>query len=323
MNKQSSPVQISVVTTLYKSRPYIKQFYERMTAVLQQLACPYEIVFVDDGSPDLSASDVRDIISTDDRVVLVELSRNFGHHYAILAGLSQACGRQVFLIDSDLEEQPEWLTDFIATAKHHGADVVYGIQKQRGGGLFKQYSGGLFYKLFNSVSETEIPDNVCTVRLMTRDFVDALLSLGDRNVFLAGNLSWVGFKQVPVYVQKQTRQEPSNYTITRMLALFINAITSFSSYPLRLIFFIGLLISGLAGLFGANMLLEKLLYPESIQLGYASIIVSIWFLGGLIILFVGIIGIYLSKMFVEVKDRPLYIVRKVYRQEGGERCQDK
>jgi putative glycosyltransferase len=306
-------IQVSIVTTLYKSQAFVQEFYTRMMEETQKHAHSFEIIFVDDGSPDASAEFVKELIEQDSRVVLVELSRNFGHHYAALAGIKQAKGELIFLLDSDLEEQPEWLGLFMETMSNNQVDVVFGVQNMRMGNIFKKYSGELFYTIFNGVSDTKIPENVCTVRLMTNQYVQALTSLEDKNLFLAGNFAWAGFKQLAVTVQKNPSSRQSNYSIIKLMGLFLNAITSFTSYPLKLIFFVGMVISSLSGLIGSYMIIGKLLNPENILIGYASIMVSIWFLCGLIILFVGIIGLYLSKMFVEVKDRPQFIIRKIYR----------
>lgn len=310
-----SAIELSIVTTLYKSQSFVHEFYSRMIAEAEKHTYSFELIFVDDGSPDASGECVRELIKQDSRIILVELSRNFGHHYAALAGLKQARGQKVFLIDSDLEEQPEWLGIFQKTMHTNHADVVFGVQNARTGSAFKKYSGELFYKVFNRVSEIKIPENVCTVRLMTNRYVKALTQIEDKNLFLAGIFSWTGFKQQPLIVQKNISNRHSNYNIIKLMSLCLNAITSFTSYPLKLIFFVGLAISTFSGLIGSMMLVEKVLHSEKVLLGYSSIMVSIWFLGGLIILFVGTIGLYLSKMFTEVKGRPQFIIRKIYRSE--------
>jgi len=230
-----------------------------------------------------------------------------------LAGLAEATGRRVFLIDCDLEEQPEWLKDFDARLRSSDADVIYGVQENRTGGLGNRVFVGSFYRVFNWLSEVRIPVNLCTVRLMTDSYVSALLSLKDKNIFLGGNAAWAGFRQQPLPVHKTRRSGASTYTPVKMLGLLINAITSFTAYPLQAIFVIGLVISAVSAAFGLEILIRKLSEPQTVQLGYASIMVSIWFIGGLLIFFTGVIGIYLSKIFAEVKERPLYIVREVLR----------
>jgi putative glycosyltransferase len=305
--------ELSIVTMLFRSESWVPEFHRRMLAAASRVTPSFEIVYVDDGSPDRAATVVKELVAGDPRVTLVELSRNFGHHHAALAGLAHACGERVFIIDVDLEEAPEWLPDFAAQMEAGGADVVYGVNQVRQGPFVRKQVGGWFWKLFNLLSETKIPPNPCTVRLMSRRYVDALLRLPDRNLFLAGSYAWLGFRQEPRPVQKATRPTRSSYSPVRLAALFIDAITSFTSYPLSLIFVIGSSIAALAMLSGLWLVVRKLVAPETISLGWPSVIISIWFLGGLTIAFLGIIGVYLGKLFVEVKGRPVYVVREVHR----------
>ena len=306
-------LKLSIVSTMYRSAPFIAEFCERVTGVASASTADYEIVLVNDGSPDDSLDRALTIARGDPHLKVVDLSRNFGHHFAILAGLSQAEGERIFLIDIDLEEQPEWLAVFAAEQERTQADVVFGVQEERVGSVRSRYIGRLFYKLFNALSETKIPENLCTVRIITREFARALLTLRDRNLFLAGNFAWAGFEQLPIVVQKTRRRGASNYNLKRSIRLFFDAVSSFSSYPLRIIFVTGLIISALSGLFGAEIVIRKMLHPDIVVLGFSSVIVSIWFLGGLMIFFLGVIGLYLSKIFIEVKDRPQFIIRKVHR----------
>lgn len=307
----SDPVDLSVVTMLYRSEPWVPEFHRRITAAAGALTPSYEIVYVNDGSPDAAAALVREIQRGDPRVVLVDLSRNFGHHQAAVAGLSQARGRRIFIIDVDLEEQPEWLARFAEEQERTRADVVFGVSAVRRGTAFRRQTGTMFWKLFNLLSDVKVPHNPCTIRLMSRRYVDALLTMPEKNLFLAGSYAWVGFEQVPVVVQKLVRPTRSSYTLRRLLSLFLDAVTSFTSYPLRLIFLSGIFIAFTALLSGALLAAWKVAEPDAVALGWSSIIVSIWFLGGLTIAFLGVIGIYLSKVFLEAKDRPLYVVRSV------------
>ncbi len=309
--------ELSVVTMLYRSEPYLREFHRRVIAAAAAVTPRFEIVYVDDGSPDASAAVAREIASADPRVVVVELSRNFGHHPAAVAGLAHARGGRVFILDVDLEEQPEWIGGFAAQMDASRADVVYGVSRVRKGTFLRRVLGGAFWKLFNALSDVSVPENPCTVRIMSRRYVDALLTLPDRNLFLAGSYAWLGFRQEPRPVEKGLRRTASTYTARRLVALFIEAVTSFTSYPLRLIFGIGVAIAALALLAGTALAVYKMVRPEAISLGWSSIVVSIWFLGGVIISFLGVIGIYLSKIFNETKGRPLYVVKAVHRGTGG------
>jgi putative glycosyltransferase len=309
--------ELSVVTMLYRSEPYLREFHRRASAAAAAITSRFEIVYVDDGSPDASAEVAREIASADPRVVVVELSRNFGHHPAAVAGLAHTRGGRVFILDVDLEEQPEWIGDFVAQMEASRADVVYGVSRVRKGTFLRRVLGGAFWKLFNALSDVSVPENPCTVRIMSRRYVDALLTLPDRNLFLAGSYAWLGFRQEPRPVEKGLRKTASTYTARRLVALFIEAVTSFTSYPLRLIFGIGVLIAALALVAGTALVAYKVARPEAISLGWSSIVVSIWFLGGVVISFLGVIGIYLAKIFNEAKGRPLYVVKAVHGGTGG------
>jgi putative glycosyltransferase len=327
MTVRASPgttsLDLSVVTTLYRSARFIREFYDRTVTVATSVAQDFEIIFVNDGSPDDSLAIALAIADHDPRVRVVDLSRNFGHHAAVMAGLSYAQGARVFLIDVDLEERPEWLEPFWRQLEHTGADVVYGSIETRGGGLFKRYSGSLFYKVFNVVSDTPIPNNACTVRLMRREYCEAIVGLRESGIFLAGLFAWTGFRQIPLAVSKPVRADASTYSLVRLIALFVNAITSFSSYPLRLMFFLGVLLTVLSLSIGTYFVIRKFLDPSRVLIGWASVMVSIWFFGGLIISFLGIMGLYLSGIYMEAKQRPRFIVRQTYGQnqlEGAVRA---
>jgi putative glycosyltransferase len=304
---------LSVVTTLYRSEAYVEAFWSRTVAAASALTPSFEVIFVDDGSPDDSAAAVRKIVDRDSRAVLVELSRNFGHHKAIMAGLKESRGDYVFLIDSDLEEEPEWLLEFYAELQASGADTVYGMQTVRTPGSLRRLAGATYYRFFNSFSGTKVPEGACTVRLMRRSCVDALLSVGDRSLWLGAAFAWVGFRQVARPVERSMRRTQSTYSFWRSLHVFADAVAWMSRMPLVIVFFSGAFISGMSFLVGLYFPLRKLLSSEPILGGFASLIISIWFLGGLIILFLGVIGIYLSSIFSEVKRRPLYVVNRVSR----------
>jgi putative glycosyltransferase len=298
-------LDFSIVTTLYRSEAFLQEFYIRATAAATTLGRSYEIIFVNDGSPDGSLAAALEIAEKDKRVRVIDLSRNFGHHVAAFAAIEASEGDYVFLIDSDLEEKPEWLRHFAEVMEEQNADVVYGVQSE----INSQLSG-LFYKLFNAISDTPIPANACTVRLMRRSYVDALMQMRDRKLFMAGMFMWTGFRQVGVPVAKGRRSAgKSSYTLVRQMSLFADAVTSFSSKPLYAAFFAGTVFAGGSVLVGLYLILRKLLYPEAIIAGYTTLIVSITFMGGLTILFLGVIGLYVAKIFAEVKDRPLYLAR--------------
>jgi putative glycosyltransferase len=303
---------LSIVTTLYRSAAHLEQFYARMTAAAEALTRDYELVFVDDGSPDGSLEVALGLCARDPRVVVVELSRNFGHHRAMMAGLRRARGELVFLIDSDLEEEPEWLGRFWAHLQASGADVVYGVQERRKGSWGERVTGALFYRLFNLLSDVPIPRDVSTARLMRRRYVRSLVAHRDREVFIAGLWMLTGFRQTSLPVAKHSHS-PTTYSVRRRVRILIDGITSFSRRPLVLVFYLGTAVLLVAVIAAMALVYYRLAY--GFLQGWASLIVSMWLLGGLTLFSIGLVGIYLSRVFMETKRRPSTIVRRTHRQQ--------
>jgi len=304
-------MKLSIVATLYQSAPYVAEFCRRAHAAAQQLAADdYEIVLVNDGSPDNSLDLAIDLAQSDSHIKLVDLSRNFGHHKAMMTGLAHCGGDLVFLIDSDLEEEPEWLAGFAAQMAEQQCDVVYGVQENRKGGLFERWSGQWFYFSFRLLTGLRLPSNVVTARLMSRRYVDALLRHDEREVFMAGLWQLTGFAQQGRTVDKHNTSA-STYTLGRKIALLVNSVTSFSNAPLVSIFYFGVLISLVAASYIGYLIINWMFFANPPS-GWTSVMASIWLLGGMIISFVGIVGIYLSKIFSETKRRPYTIVRRIY-----------
>ncbi len=306
-------MKISTVTTLYYSQDYIQEFYTRVRNSVTKITSDYEIIFVNDGSPDGSLQKVLELQKTDPRVTAVDLSRNFGHHKAIMTGLRVAKGDYVFLIDSDLEESPELLETYWAEMqKNQAIDVVYGIQEVRKGGWFERISGTLFYKFFGLLTDVNYPHDSLTARLMKADYVKDVTSFTEREFDIWGIFVLTGYNQQTVTVSKGSKGS-STYNLYRKLRMAIDMITSLSNRPLYLIFVLGCLISFFSLLNVFYIIFQKFYFH--INDGWASTIASIWMVGGVIILLLGIIGIYLSKLFLEIKNRPYGIIRKLYTTE--------
>ncbi len=307
-------MKLSIVATIYQSASYITEFHQRASAAAQKLVGDnYEIVLVNDGSLDDSLDIAVQLTESDSHVIVVDLSRNFGHHKAMMTGLNYAKGERVFLLDSDLEEEPEWLIGFAEQMAKDKCDVVYGIQEQRKGSLLERWSGQWFYSFFNAITGMALPANIVTARLMTRRYVDALLRHEEREVFMAGLWYITGFLQTPHAIKKHSTSE-TTYTFRRKMSLLVNSITSFSNAPLIGIFYIGISISLFASFYIAFLLVQWMFLAKPLS-GWISVMASIWLLGGMIISFVGVVGIYLSKIFSETKQRPYTIVRQVYAKE--------
>jgi putative glycosyltransferase len=302
-------MELSIVTTLYYSAPYLEEFYARIREEAEKITTDYEMILVNDGSPDTSLEVGVSLFERDDRVRVIDLSRNFGHHQAIMTGLTYARGRLVFLIDCDLEIKPEILTEFYNTFQSSQADVVYGVQETRQDSWFSRVGSQMYYAIFNWLSAVPLPVNLTTARLMSRRYVAALVAHQEREIMIAGLWVITGFKQLPLLVTKSAKGS-SSYDFRRKIALIVRAITSFSNKPLVLIFYLGCLIVFLSGI-AATYLIFKAIFSGLLP-GWPSLIVSIWLLGGLTIFCIGIIGIYLSKIFIETKQRPYAIIRRLY-----------
>lgn len=310
---------LSIVTTLYRSAEFVDAFYERASRAAAALMLDYEIVFVNDGSPDDSLERAVALYERDPRVRIVDLSRNFGHHKAIMTGLAHSRGDLVFLIDVDLEEEPEWLALFRDTMTRTQADVVYGVQDVRKGDVFERLSGALFYKSFNALLDHPIPENIVTARLMTRRYVENLVRHRDREINLAALWMITGFDQVPVSIRKGKRPGTA-YTIGHRVAVFVNAVTSYSNKPLVYIFYLGCGIMSVSALCAAVLAWRAATGRVGVGVpGWASLIISVWFLGGVMIFSIGLVGVYLSKVFTETKERPYTVVRAEYDRTGDSR----
>ena len=300
--------RLSIVSTLYRSADTIEEFVRRSAEAAHLLVGDdFEIVIVDDGSPDHSLEIVRDLAPTNPHLVIVELSRNFGHHPALLEGMRQSRGNLVFLIDSDLEEKPEWLATFAEHMKEKQSDVVYGYQASRKGGLFERTSGALYWKTFRFLSGLEVPANVITCRLMTREYVDAVLKFEEREVSIGGLFSLAGYNQVPLSIVKGSKGESSYSTRLKVWHL-INSVTSFTTKPLEIIFVVGLIVT-LIGFGAVAYLLIAAIAWNQPPVGWTSVMASLWLIGGIVTLSLGTVSIYLGKVFLEVKGRPRALER--------------
>ena len=238
-------MKLSIVTTLYRSAPYLPDFYDRCCAAAEGITDDFEIVLVNDGSPDDSLDVALELHERDRRVRVVDLARNFGQHKAILTGLAHARGDLVFSLDSDLEEDPDWLGPFHERMKETGADVVYGVQEKRKGKLFERMSGTVFYAIFRLLSSYPVPPNQVSARLMTRRYVESLIEHKDQEVFLAGLWAITGYEQVSVPVEKADKGS-STYSLRMKFSFALTSITAFSNVPPVLVFYLGMLVTAVS-----------------------------------------------------------------------------
>jgi putative glycosyltransferase len=296
---------------MYHSRNYLHEFYFKVVGAIKELNLTYEIIFVDDGSPDDSLSVALELQRSDSNIQIIELSKNFGHQKAIMTGLQHTKGDYVFLIDCDLEEDPALLKLFWQTLQQNELlDVVYGVQVKRKGDWFERNSGRFFYKLLSYLSSIKYPADTLTSRVMSRRYIEAIKKFNEKELDLWGVFVMAGFNQQSVLVTKGFKGT-STYTFRKKVKRGVEIITSLSHRPLYITFFLGL-ISFLVAMVNIAIIVYKKFFLNLDVEGWASILASVWLIGGMILLMLGIFGIYLSKMFLEIKNRPLTIVKNVY-----------
>jgi len=306
--------RLSIVSTLYKSEHGLQEFLDRCLRLGKAFGEAFEIILVDDGSPDRSADIVKSYIQIHDSITLIVLSRNFGQHQAVRTGLEHASGELVFVLDSDLEEDPDCFQDLHTAITQNNADLAYGVRDMSGTAALRKIPSTAFYKLFNFLSAHPVEPNMTAARLMTRPFLDAFLTMEERSAFLPGLFSYTGFTQVTVPIVKPDSATTS-YTLFRRTSLAVKALTSFSSRPLHFVLATGLLLS-LAVLIAALVVLVTAVVERQLPTLSMAILLSIWAIGGLLTSTIGLVGLYTSRIFDEIKARPNTIIRSVHRKNS-------
>lgn len=300
----------SIVVPMFNEQASIEALYERLVAVMDSTGEPWEFVMVDDGSSDRTADLIKSYAEQDQRVRPVLLARNFGHQIAVTAGLDHARGDAVVIIDADLQDPPEVILDLIAKWKE-GYEVVYAQRETRAGeSRFKLWTAGLFYRMINRITSMQIPLDTGDFRLLDRKVVDVMNQMREKHRFLRGMSVWVGFKQVGVKYQRAARYAgKTHYTLSKMIKLAMTAITGFSFFPLQVATYLGFTAAGVS-LIAIPVIIVMRLLGNHEFLGQASTLLSTLFLGGVQLIFLGILGEYIGRIYDEVRDRPLYIVRE-------------
>jgi len=307
---------ISLVVPVFNEADAIAAFLTEIDAALRALRL--EIVFVNDGSTDATLDVLKGRAAGDPRIVVVNLSRNFGKEAALTAGLQAASGDAVVPIDVDLQDPPELIHRFLEKWRD-GYDVAYGLREDRSSDeLAKRKSAAWFYAIFNQATETPIPVNTGDFRLMDRRVVDALNLLPERVRFMKGLFAWVGFHAAPVPYTRQVRSAgTSKFNARRLWRLALDGVFSFSSAPLRIWSYVGAVIAAVAGIYAIQIVGKTLIMGGDLP-GYPSLMTVILFLGGIQLITLGIIGEYISRMFIEMKGRPIYIIESVTRHGEAE-----
>lgn len=306
----SSPVY-SIIAPIFNESGNIPDLYIRLRDVLDSTGESWELILIDDGSTDDSADLIRDYAKQDARVKPVLFARNFGHQIAVTAGLDYSRGGAVVIIDSDLQDPPEVILDLITKWKE-GYEVVYAVREEREGeSWFKLFTAALFYRVISSITDVNIPMDAGDFRLLDRKVVDVLNQMREKHRFLRGMSSWVGFRQTGVPYRRVARQVgETKYPFRKMFRLAINAITSFSYFPLQLATYIGFVAAGISILSIPIVIAIRLWGSETPLLGQATTLIAVLFLGGVQLISLGILGEYIGRLYDEAKGRPLYIVRE-------------
>ncbi len=299
--------ELTVVIPAFNEEDNLKPMFDRLVAALETEVEGLEIIFVDDGSSDGTWSGISDLATADSRVRGVRFARNFGHQAAVTAGVDVARGRAVVLIDADLQDPPEIIPEMIAKWRE-GFEVVYAQRETREGEtLFKKASAALFYRVLHRVTDVEIPVDTGDFRLMGSRALEAFRALPERNRFIRGLVSWIGFPQTAIRYRREARHSgETKYPFRKMLRFALDALTSFSFLPLRLATFLGFAASAFSFFYILVVLVLKAIGIS--WSGYTSLMAAILFLGGVQLIMIGVLGEYIARIFDEVKRRPLYLV---------------
>lgn len=300
---------ISIVSPVHNEEDLVEEFVQRVSHVVKDFN--WELILVDDGSTDKSYKLISQLAQKDPRVKPIKLSRNFGHQPAITCGIEYAQGDAVIILDSDLQDPPEVILEFIKKW-NEGFDVVYGQRNSRNGeSFFKRFTAALFYRFLNRLSETKFPVDTGDFRLIDKKVVDALKSMNEKNRYLRGMVAWVGFNQVAVLYDREPRTKgKTKFNLFKMLNFATDGLFSFSTKPLKIANLMSISFTLLAILFAGYLLYQKLVHPDRSVPGFISTVLLISAIAGLQFFVMGILGSYIGRIYKEIKDRPIYIVEK-------------
>lgn len=310
---------LSVVVPAYNEGEGLREFQRRVAAVFDTLDLDCSVLYVDDGSRDDTWKVMESLRAADPRVATLKLSRNFGKELALTAGLDHVDADAVVVIDADLQDPPELIADFVAKWRE-GYDVVYGTRASRAGETaFKKFTSAAFYRVMERMTDLPIPRDTGDFRLMSRRAIDALKQLRERQRFMKGLFTWVGFPQASIVYDRDPRfAGDSKWNYWRLWNFALEGITSFSSFPLRLATYVGVVAALVAFVFGIVVFAKALMFGDPVR-GYPSLMVVVLFLGGVQLMALGVIGEYLGRTYVESKQRPLYLIDQHHRPRSGER----
>ncbi len=301
-------IKYSIVVPLYNEELVIEETHKRLSQVMLSTGEEYEIIFVNDGSRDKTCELAKQIMQNDSHICLINFSRNFGHQTAITAGMDNARGQAIVVIDADLQDPPEVILDMIEKWKE-GYDVVYGRRSVREGETaFKKVTAKVFYRVLSSLTSIDIPTDTGDFRLIDRKVCDAMKSIKEKNRYVRGLVSWLGFKQIDVtYVRKERFAGETKYPLKKMIRFASDAITSFSVKPLKLSSYFGYSLSAASFIYLLYVIIRKLTIGD-FDSGWASIVAISLFFNGVVLVALGIMGEYIGRIYDECKNRPLYVI---------------
>lgn len=308
---------LSIIVPIYNEEPSISELHRRLTLAAEGFGVTYELLFVNDGSRDRSGILLRTLAEQDSRIRIVDFARNFGHQIAITAGMDYAQGDAVVVIDADLQDPPEVIGPMLAKWRE-GYDVVYAIRERREGDtFFKRSTAALFYRLLRRITSVDIPLDTGDFRLMSRRAIDAMKLFNERNRFVRGLVSWIGFRQTGItFVREERYAGETKYPLKKMIRFALDGIVSFSFVPLQLATVFGFIASALSFL-GILWAVYMRVFTNETIAGWTSLMVIVLFLGGVQMITLGIIGEYIGRIYDEVKRRPLYLVQELIGFERG------
>ena len=309
-----SKVHISIVTPIYKCSGCLNELYERLKKSLSTITESFEIIMINDASPDNSWDNIVSLSKADSRVRGVNLSRNFGQHKAITAGLDFANGDWIVVMDCDLQDQPEEIIKLYNKAQE-GYDIVFGRRAQRKDSFIKKLGSKLFYKVFDYFTNSKVDSSIANFSIISNKVLQSLNKLREQNRMYPLFINWVGFKRVNINIEHAKREEgKSSYTLSKLINLAIDSIVSQSNVPLKISIKFGFTISLLSLMYAVWLIIKYFMFSIPVE-GWTSVMVSIYFIGGLLFANMGMIGLYIGKVFDETKARPIYIVQETTFQE--------
>lgn len=305
-----SQIDLSVVIPVYNEEALLHELHRRLKGALEPLGLRYEVILVNDGSHDATPAMLAELTATEPAFRAIHFSRNFGHQAAVTAGLDHASGQAVLVMDADLQDPPELVGAMLAKWRE-GWQVVYGVRRKRKESAFKRLAYWGFYRLLRTVTNVEIPLDAGDFALLDQRVVAALRALPERNRFVRGIRSWVGFRQTGLEYERDARYAGEvKYTFTKLVRLALDGLISFSYAPLRVAVYLGLFISVASFLIAVFFLFYKLIIGVDVQ-GWTSLLIAVLFMGGIQLLTLGVMGEYVSRIYDEVKQRPVYVVAEL------------